>query len=343
MKILILSYSSLLYSIGLYFKYKDMNQYKLKIVVFNNKNIVKFLLYIGIKEKDIVYYEYQLVHTLHPYKIAKNFIWMKKFYKSNIDNIENEIIYMFNKNECLEIFDLYYRIRKKNEIRYVNFDPEINCKKNVSFKKLIYKLYNKLYIKVPYDVKFLGGYLPVIKDSLIKSIGYNREEVDTIKCNFSKNAIIILETDIFKCSYCKRPDYISDSTNIYNQISKGVDSQVYIKPHPIFNNIYYKVNDKDKIIEDFIPIEFMINDGGVDVVIGAMSMALIYAVKSGVKNVISTIKLYNFIDNEEKNKIITWLIEETDNKIVMPCSLKELGEIMNNITGGGKQSVNVFN
>ncbi|WP_026882551.1 hypothetical protein [Clostridium akagii] len=343
MKIVILSYSSLLYSLGLYFKYKDIDGCNIKIVVYNNTNIIKFLNYMGIKEIDIIYYDYQLVYTRNPYEILMNFLFMKKFYKKNIYNIKNEIIYIFNKNECLEVFDLYYRIRNKNEIRYVNFDPEINSKKSISFKSLIYKLYNKLYITTPYDIKFLGGYLSIIKNSVIKKIEYKKEKVELIKCNFPENSIIILETDLSKCNYCRKLDYVLNSTNIYNQISMVMSNQIYIKPHPIFNNIYYEIYGKDKIIENFIPIEFMINDGNIDTVIGVMSIALIYAIKNEVKNVISTIKLYDFMDDKEKDKIVSWLIKETDNRIMMPNSINELNKIINNIAEGAEKSDEIIN
>ncbi|SHK17637.1 hypothetical protein SAMN02745163_03353 [Clostridium cavendishii DSM 21758] len=279
-----------------------------------------------VPNEDVVYYEYEVRFTLNIIKYIKQFIEIKKFYYRNIKTIKGNKIYLFNKNECVYIFDLFYRIREENNLIYHQFDPEIElvCKNKI--KAILYKIYNTPIIKVKYKVYFENAFITVIDRYVLgkyyKDLEIKEEDKDSI-INYINNKILILETDFYEIKLVPNKElFIRTSNEIFKCIKDiYLNDEIAIKPHPVFNKIYYQTADI-KIYEDFIPVEYILDSNEYKVVIGGISLGLLYALKSN-KKVISIINILN-MNSEIKENYINWLQKESKGKILIPNNMEEL-------------------
>lgn len=322
--IVLMSYSSISYAVNLYYNFINENQ-DVSFIVFNNKNIEKFLYYINIPKTSVKFYQHSICgnnfikNKCNFYKILKE---IKKVCKSNI--------YIFNKNECIEIFDLFYRFEKKNliKINYINFDPIIEYKKQNILRNLFYYTKYKIYTKVPFKISSNKHIvIPEVDKSILR-------KYYTSKMNFKFNyfnelikgtsgKVLIAEVDLIKIGICKEA-FISTNNEIYN-ILINYFQEVTVKPHPMFNYIHFEGDrNKIKIKEEYIPLEALLNDEDIEIVIGIMTTALINASRIG-KKVISTLEFYEL---EQKDDIKEWLMKESYGRILFPSTIAEFKNLL---------------
>lgn len=322
--IILQSYSSISYAVNLYYYLKDMNK-EPYFIVFNNENISKFLHFIGIPETNIKFLEYSLCgYNFFSNKINffKKIKEVKKICKNNV--------YIFNKNECIEIFDLFYRLEKSNliKINYINFDPIIQYNNQDLLRNLIYFIKYKFYVKVPFKVSSNKNIIITEVDNSVLS-RFTMEKID-FNHNYFKDLVkgtnekvMVAEVDLIESGRCK-DNFVSTNNKIYDILTYNF-KVISVKPHPMFNNIYFDGNrSKIKVIEEYIPFEALLYDDNIEVVVGVMTTALINAAEMG-KKVISTLEFYEF---EQKNEIKEWLAKESKGRILFPKTFEEFEMIL---------------
>jgi len=242
--IVLMSYSSLAYAIGLY---KSLSRKSpTKIIVFNNVNLFKFLGILGKFNVSLINYTFN----------KKDFLltWLKKFRVARV--FENSDVYLFNRAECLEQIDV---IVSAHGVRlyFRNFDTFKIVPENRSMRRL--KL---LIMKYLIRVKFIiarvnSSTIPVIVDKrVVGNLITQFVQVEPITKLQTNSKVVILEDYYHYRNSSDKLGYSIKAERILEYFhSRSIT--ISIKPHPMFNTINYRTGNTD-VIDPCIPSEYLL-------------------------------------------------------------------------------------
>ncbi|MGE4444668.1 MAG: hypothetical protein AB7E37_06860 [Candidatus Altimarinota bacterium] len=297
------------YVLYLYEKYKY--KYNIKIFVVSVYNNYKFLSSLNLEVQELKFIPF--ISIKNPFKAFVYSFKLKFVYYKYFQKEVNSKVYFFSDNSDYITSFFINKLSKKNKILFVdifNIYGEKISNIKLYLIKLIAKIlfgvdieFFKIVNKISYKYKF--NKFNKIKINLDKS--KLNHYLYNIKCeNNSKKNILFIESKI--------PDgifrnYDKDLINCMNKIIK--EYNIYIKPHPRLG--YSKIIDNYnvKIIDNYIPAEF-IDIKSFDMIFGIISSS-ISTIEH--KNKISLINFFSFIDEKQKLFYKDYLIKKQISEI----------------------------
>lgn len=293
----------------LYEKYKY--DYKVKIFVVNVYNNYRFLWSLNLDVVELKFIPFISIKNplkAFVYSFKLNFIYYKYlqkeidadvyFFSDNSDYITSFFINKLSKNNKVFFVDLFdIEGEKINNIKLylINIITKILFGINIEF----FKLQNTI------SYKYKSNKLNKIKIYLDKN--KLKHYIFNIECEInSKKNLLLIESKVAEGTF---KNYDKD---LIDFMDKNIEKyNIYVKPHPRLG--YSKVLDSYniKVIDDYIPAEF-INISSFDIVVGVISVSIATLEHH---NKVCLINFFDFFNEDDKFFYINYLNEKKSSNI----------------------------